>query len=76
MLGCCLPCFVRFCFTVKSEEDLFEVYNKTRQAGLPHCLICDNGLTEFHGVPTYTCLAIGPAKEEEIDKITGGLKLI
>jgi PTH2 family peptidyl-tRNA hydrolase len=34
------------------------------------------GKTEFNGVPTKTCLGIGPAKAEKIDKITGDLKLL
>ena len=39
-------------------------------------LITDAGHTEFHGVPTRTCLAIGPAWSDEIDAITGGLQLL
>jgi len=39
-------------------------------------VIVDSGLTEFHGVKTKTCLAIGPNKKEDIDKITGSLKLL
>ncbi|MCA9071910.1 MAG: hypothetical protein KDA84_23440, partial [Planctomycetaceae bacterium] len=32
--------------------------------------------TEFHGVPTPTCLAIGPAGADKIDEITGKLQLL
>ena len=32
--------------------------------------------TEFGGVPTITCLGIGQALSEDIDTITGGLKLL
>jgi len=32
--------------------------------------------TEFHGVPTNTCLAIGPDLAEKIDSITGDLELL
>ncbi len=38
--------------------------------------IIDKGKTEFHGVPTLTCAAFGPATVEEIDKITGKLTLL
>jgi PTH2 family peptidyl-tRNA hydrolase len=68
--------FRKITLGIKSEEELFGIYDKARQAGLPHALICDDGLTEFHGLSTYTCVAIGPAEDEEIDKITGNLKPI
>ena len=44
-------------------------------AGLTVSLITDAGATEFGGVPTNTCLAIGPHQAEKIDKITSHLKL-
>ena len=49
---------------------------RVKEAGLPHALITDNGATEFHGVKTVTCLAIGPAKAEDIDVFTKELKLL
>jgi peptidyl-tRNA hydrolase, PTH2 family len=39
-------------------------------------LITDAGHTEFKGVPTKTCLAIGPNDVDEIDVVTGHLKLL
>ena len=42
-----------------------------RDAGLPTALIRDAGHTEFGGVPTLTACAIGPARVEDIDPITG-----
>lgn len=39
-------------------------------------LVKQYGFTEFHSVPTYTALAIGPAESEKIDEITGHLKLL
>ncbi len=38
--------------------------------------IVDAGKTEFDGVATLTCAAFGPCSAEELDKITGNLKLI
>lgn len=57
------------------EKELVEIYNQAKKAGLPCALITDAGLTEFNGVPTKTCVGIGPADPEEIDKITGQLPL-
>lgn len=36
----------------------------------------DNGATEFGGVKTVTCAAIGPGRSEYIDRITGHLKTL
>lgn len=68
--------FTKICVSCDSEEELLNLYKAAQDAGLLCSLIKDAGLTEFGGVPTYTAVAIGPAKSEEIDKITGGLKLL
>jgi PTH2 family peptidyl-tRNA hydrolase len=68
--------FTKICVGVNSEAELLEVYNKAKAAGLICALITDAGLTEFNGVPTKTCCAIGPEWSEDIDKITGNLKLL
>jgi PTH2 family peptidyl-tRNA hydrolase len=60
---------------VDSEEQLWEVFGQAQRAGLEVHMITDKGATEFHGVPTNTCLAIGPDYAEKIDPITAGLKL-
>jgi PTH2 family peptidyl-tRNA hydrolase len=52
-------------------EELNAILAAAVAAKLPHALIVDSGFTEFHGVPTPTCIAIGPAKGEDIDEITG-----
>ena len=58
----------------KDEKGLVEIFQKAKQAGLPCRLITDAGRTEFNGVPTKTCIGIGPAWVEDIDKITGELE--
>lgn len=68
--------FTKVTVKVNSDEELLEIYNKALESNLPVKLITDNGLTEFHGVKTNTCIAIGPANSEVIDKITGHLKLL
>lgn len=60
---------------VNSEEELLEIYNRAKENNLDVHLITDAGLTEFNGVPTKTCLAIGPDEADKINKITGQLKL-
>ena len=65
--------FTKICLACNSEEELDELYNKAKSLGLPVVMIIDNGLTEFNGVKTKTCIAIGPALKEDIDKVTSYL---
>lgn len=68
--------FKKIVCAVNSEEELLSIYKAAEEKGLPCKLIQDCGLTEFNGVPTYTCCAIGPAKSILIDEITKELKLL
>ena len=67
--------FAKICVTVNSEQELLDVYNKAKEAGMLCSLITDSGRTEFNGVPTITCCAIGPDYIEKIDPITKHLPL-
>lgn len=60
---------------VEDEKELLKYNQEAKYSGLTTALIIDAGKT-FFKEPTKTCLAIGPDKEEKIDKITGKLKLI
>ena len=68
--------FTKVCVSVDSEEELLTIHYKAKSANLICSLITDSGKTEFNGIPTRTCLAIGPAESEVIDTITGHLKLL
>lgn len=68
--------FAKICVYVKSEEEIIELYEKAKAAGLPTALIKDAGFTVFNGVPTITAVGIGPGFVEDIDKITGHLPLL
>lgn len=68
--------FTKVCVSVNSEAELDEVCRKAEAAGVPCAMIVDAGKTEFHGVPTKTCAAVGPAWADEIDAITGALGLL
>ena len=68
--------FAKICVSVDSEMELLKLYNKAKEAGIICALITDAGRTEFHGVPTNTCIAIGPDYPEKIDLITDHLKLL
>jgi PTH2 family peptidyl-tRNA hydrolase len=68
--------FTKICVSVDSEQELLDIYNAALNAGVNVKLITDAGLTEFNGVPTLTCLAIGPDYSENIDPITKHLRLL
>ena len=68
--------FTKVCVSVDSEQALDDVVSRANAAGVPCALITDAGQTEFHGVPTKTCCAVGPAWIDEVDAITGALPLL
>lgn len=68
--------FTKICVSVDSEEELEEIYQKAKEKGLMCAIITDAGLTEFGGIPTKTCCAIGPNWAQDIDDVTGHLKLL
>lgn len=67
--------FTKICCSVNSEQELLDLYQKAKDAGIPCSLIKDAGLTEFKE-PTYTAVAIGPEYPEVIDPITKHLPLL
>lgn len=68
--------FTKVVVQVNSEQELLDIYQLAIRNGLNAKLITDAGLTEFGGVPTHTCMAIGPDYPEKIDPITKHLKLL
>ncbi len=66
----------KICVSVNSEQELQDIYDKARSIGIPCSIITDAGKTEFNGVPTKTCVAVGPGTVEDVDLITKGLPLL
>jgi PTH2 family peptidyl-tRNA hydrolase len=60
---------------VKSMDELVEVRKHAESLRLPVVQVQDSGLTQ---IPpgTTTCLGIGPAPSELVDKVTNNLKLL
>ncbi|WP_158057879.1 peptidyl-tRNA hydrolase Pth2 [Halorussus halophilus] len=56
------------------EDQLFSLAEKARAEGLPHSIIRDAGHTQLEP-GTATTLAVGPARDDLVDRVTGDLSL-
>lgn len=61
---------------VNSEEELLELFERAKAKGMIAHLVEDNGATEFNGVKTNTCIAIGPDLDENFEGLTNHLPLL
>ena len=68
--------FAKICVSVDSEPEMLDLAEAARDAGLICEVIVDAGRTEFNGQPTLTACGIGPDTNENLDPITGDLKLL
>jgi len=59
---------------VEAEDGLGEVVHAAEQARLPVEVVADAGRTQLEP-GTVSCVAIGPADDDAIDAVTGGLRL-
>jgi PTH2 family peptidyl-tRNA hydrolase len=68
--------YKKICVSVNGVDALQDIFLKATAHGLPCHIQWDDGETEFKGVPTITCCAIGPSPSDVIDTITGHLPLL
>ena len=60
---------------VKSETKLFNLVERAKKLEIPLHVVVDEGRTEFNGVPTRTCIALGPARKSVMEPLTKRLRL-
>lgn len=70
MYGC-----AKVCVYVDSEDALLAIAQKAKEREIIVSVITDAGMTEFHGIPTKTCLALEPLPANVADELTGELPL-
>jgi len=70
------PGFTKIVLGVETEKEIYDLADKAKEANIPYAVIVDNGMTEFAGNKTTTCIALGPADSDHLDPITGRLKLL
>ena len=59
---------------VDGEAALFETADAAERAGLPHAVVRDAGRTQLDP-ETATAVAVGPAGDDAVDRVTGDLPL-
>lgn len=65
----------KVCLKVETLDELLALESLAMVMRIPFQKITDFGLTELPP-NTITCLGIGPGLEEDVNKITGSLKLV
>jgi PTH2 family peptidyl-tRNA hydrolase len=60
---------------VNSLQELLQVHNDAEKLMIPLVIVQDRGLTQI-ATGTVTCIGIGPAPSNIIDKVTSELKLL
>jgi len=63
--------FTKIVLSVADEDALIAIHEAALERGVPTAIITDAGKTEFHGQPTRTTVAVGPALASRVDEITG-----
>jgi PTH2 family peptidyl-tRNA hydrolase len=56
-------------------EELLQIRSKAERFMIPSVIVQDRGLTQIPS-GTITCIGIGPAPSDIIDKVTSELKLL
>ncbi|PSQ00564.1 aminoacyl-tRNA hydrolase [Halobacteriales archaeon QS_4_69_31] len=56
------------------ESQLFELADEAEREGLAHAIVRDAGHTQLEP-GTVTALAVGPARDDLVDRVTGDLSL-
>lgn len=68
--------FTKIVVGIGSEQELLDLWQRAIEKSMIASKITDNGATEFKGVKTLTCIAIGPAPDTMLVGLTDHLKLL
>jgi PTH2 family peptidyl-tRNA hydrolase len=59
---------------VDGEDDVFALADAAEREGLPHAVVRDAGHTQLDP-GTVTAVAVGPGRDDVVDRVTGDLPL-
>lgn len=68
--------FAKVVCYVENQHDLYLLIGRARGNNLTVHEVVDSGRTEFHGVPTLTCVALGPHRVEAFEGVSDMLPLL
>jgi len=68
--------FTKIVVGCNSLDDILEIEAKCKSNNIIYATVTDNGATEFNGIKTITCIAVGPDEASKIDLITGHYQLL
>lgn len=68
--------FTKIVLGCDSIEDIYDLQKKADSLNIPNAIITDNGTTEFGGIPTVTCIALGPCSAEIVENLTSKYTLL
>lgn len=71
-----IPLRKKIVLGVDDESQLLKLHREAIQAKLRCALVKDIGQTEFRGIPTHTCLVIGPHWPKDVDPLVRHLSLL
>jgi PTH2 family peptidyl-tRNA hydrolase len=59
---------------LSGEQAVFDVASEAERLGIPNAVVRDAGHTQLDP-GTVTAVAVGPAEDDEVDRVTGDLSL-
>lgn len=68
--------FTKIVLGCDSLDDIKDLEQKANMLKIPYAVITDSGKTEFNGIPTVTCIALGPHDPEVLEKLTQSYSLM
>lgn len=68
--------FTKVVLGCQSRKEIVDLRKAAEELNIPCAMITDSGKTEFHGIPTVTCVSLGPGKAEDIEALTKQFSLM
>jgi len=68
--------FTKVVLYVNTLDEMERIERTAQELDIFTAKIIDVGKTEFHNVPTPTCVALGPDESDILEKLTGDLQLV
>ncbi len=68
--------FTKIVLSVQTEADINKLEEKAKYFNIPHAVMIDDGWAEYHAEKEVTCIALGPAESDTLDKLTKDLPLV